>query len=194
MTSRTPDPVIETARLRLRFVTEADAATVVRLMTPAVSRWLASWPLSLDEAAAASSLGRMRESAEQGRLLPFAIERRDSGEMMGLVMVARASDDARRGGLGYWLGEPYHHHGYMSEAVAAAVGEGFVRFDLEAVEAGAQPDNISSLALMRRLGMRPIGERSIWADARGREEVCAYFEITRREHDARRTGDANRTA
>ena len=33
--------------------------------------------------------------------------------------------------------------------------------------------------------MRPIGERSMWAAARGREEICAYFEITRDASTAR---------
>jgi ribosomal-protein-alanine N-acetyltransferase len=103
-------------------------------------------------------------------------------------MIARDRRDGRRGGLGYWLGEAYHGQGYMVEAAAAAVAEAFARFDLDAIEAGAQPANAPSLAVMRRLGMQPIGERPIWAEARGREEICAYFAITRREHDARRAG------
>jgi ribosomal-protein-alanine N-acetyltransferase len=184
-------PVIDTARLRLRIVTERDASVAVRLITPSVSGWLASWPSPLDEATAAARFSQMREAAEQGWMLPFAIERRESGEMIGQVTVARKRDGTRRGGLGYWLGEPYHRHGYMTEAAEAAVAEAFSRLDLDAIEAGAQPENAASLAIMRRLGMRPIGERVMWASARGRAEICAYFEITRREHEARRAGDAS---
>jgi len=180
--------MIETARLRLRLVDEHDAAATVRLITPEVSRWLASWPSPLDEAAAAARLRDLRDVATAGHGLPFAIERLDGGDMIGLVMIMRSRDDARRGGLGYWLGEAYHHQGYMSEAAAAAVAVAFTRLDLAAIEAGAQPDNASSLAIMRRLGMRPIGERPMWAAARGRKEICAYFEITREEHSARRAG------
>lgn len=180
--------MIETARLRLRLVDERDAAAAVRLVTPDVSRWLASWPSPLDEAAAALRFRQLREVADRGDGLPFAIERLDDGEMIGLVMIMRSRDDARRGGLGYWLGEPYHRRGYMVEAARAAVAEAFARLDLDAIEAGAQPDNAPSLAIMQRLGMRAIGERPIWASARGREETCAYFEITREEHAARRAG------
>jgi ribosomal-protein-alanine N-acetyltransferase len=73
----------------------------------------------------------------------------------------------------------------MAEAAVAAVSDAFVRLDLDAIEAGAQLENAASLALMRRLAMRPIDERPVWAEARGREERCAYYQITRAEHAAR---------
>jgi ribosomal-protein-alanine N-acetyltransferase len=182
--------MIETPRLRLRVVDERDASTVVRLITPEVSRWLSSWPSPLDEAAAAARLRRLHDVATAGHGLPFAIERLDGGEMIGIVMIMRSRDDARRAGLGYWLGEPYQRQGYMMEAARAALAEAFVRLDLDAIEAGAQPTNEPSFAIMRGLGMRPVGERSTWAAARGREEICAYYEITRDEHDAHRAADA----
>ena len=186
MTTTAPEPAaIETARLRLRLVDEGDAATAARLMTPAVSRWLASWPSPLDAPAAAARLRHLREASAQGRALCYAIERREAGGMIGVVMIVRTTYDTRRGDLGYWLGEPYHHHGYMREAAAAAVAEAFARLGLEAIEAGAQPANTASLAVMRALGMRPIDERPVWADARNREELCAYYAITRDEHAAR---------
>jgi ribosomal-protein-alanine N-acetyltransferase len=74
----------------------------------------------------------------------------------------------------------------MSEAAAAAVAEAFVTLDLTAIEAGAQPDNAGSLAVMRQLGMRPIDERPVWAEARGREEWCVYYAVTRDEYAAQR--------
>ena len=177
---------IETTRLRLRLVDEQDAPAAARLMTPAISRWLASWPSPLDEAAAAARLRWMQEAAEQGQALCFAIERREGGDLIGIVMIVRSKYDERRGDLGYWLGEAFHHQGYMSEAAAAAVAEAFARLDLTAIEAGAQPDNVGSLAVMRHLGMRPIDERPVWAEARSREERCVYYAVTRDQYAAQR--------
>jgi ribosomal-protein-alanine N-acetyltransferase len=74
----------------------------------------------------------------------------------------------------------------MSEAAGAAVAAAFVRLDLTAIEAGAQPDNAGSFAVMRHLGMRPIDERPVWAEARGREERCVYYAVTRDEYAAQR--------
>jgi len=179
-------PVVDTARLRLRAVDEHDAPAAARLMTPSISQWLASWPSPLDEAGAAARLRQMREATLQGQGLCLAIERRDESGLMGVVMIVQAKYDRRRGDLGYWLGERFHRHGYMAEAAAAAVAEAFARLSLEAIEAGAQPANLASFAIMRRLGMRPVDERPVWADSRGREERCVYYEITRAEHAARR--------
>jgi ribosomal-protein-alanine N-acetyltransferase len=128
----------------------------------------------------------MQEAAVQGQALCFAIERRDGGDLIGLVMIVRSKHNARCGDLGYWLGEAFHHQGYMSEAAGAAVAAAFVRLDLTAIEAGAQPDNAGSFAVMRHLGMRPIDERPVWAEARGREERCVYYAVTRDEYAAQR--------
>jgi hypothetical protein len=34
--------------------------------------------------------------------------------------------------------------------------------------------------------MRPIDERPVWAEARGREEWCVYYAVTRDEYAAQR--------
>ena len=170
---------IDTPRLRLRPVHEGDAEATARLMTPGVSRWLASWPSPITTAAVAARIAVLREAMEAGRTLCFAIERRDDGAMMGWVWIAPSQHHPARGNLGYWLGEPFQRHGYMAEAGQAALAAGFARLDVAAIEAGAQPGNEASLRIMRKLGMRPIGTRSMWASARGREELCEYYEITR---------------
>jgi ribosomal-protein-alanine N-acetyltransferase len=183
------DP-IETARLRLRRIEHGDAAAISRLMTPEVTHWLASWPTPVTEALAAERIAQMQKAEQHGTAVCLAIERRDDGVFLGCVMVFRAPEDPSRGALGYWLGEPFHRRGYMTEAAAAAVAAAFARLDLTAVEAGAQPENAASLTLMRALGMQPIGSRAVWASGRGREELCEYYEITRTDFDAARIRDA----
>jgi ribosomal-protein-alanine N-acetyltransferase len=173
------DEVVDTPRLRLRPVHEGHAEAIARLMTPALSRWLASWPSPITTTAVAARIASIREAIAAGRTLCFAIERRDDSAMIGWVSVTRSQHDAARGNLGYWLGEPFQQHGYMTEAARATLVAGFARLDLATIEAGAQPDNEASLRIMRKLGMRPIGVRSMWASARGREELCEYYEITR---------------
>jgi ribosomal-protein-alanine N-acetyltransferase len=177
--------VVDTPRLRLRPVHPADAAETARMMTPSVSRWLASWPSPMTEAAVAARIERITTATAEGHALAFAIERREDGVMMGWVTVTRAHGHPSRGDLGYWLGEPFHGRGYMREAAGAAVPEAFARLGMTAIEAGAHPDNEASLRVMRGLGMRAIGTRAVWASARGREEVCEFYEITRDESGAR---------
>jgi ribosomal-protein-alanine N-acetyltransferase len=183
---------IETARLRLRVVQDGDAKAVARLMTPEVVRWLASWPSPVPETFARDRLAEMRAAVHDGRGVCLAIEQRGDPSFMGTVTVFRSKDDPARGGLGYWLGEPYHRQGFMTEAATAAVAIAFARLDLHVIEAGAQPENRGSLAVMRALGMRPVGARLMWASGRQREELCEYFEVTRAEFHAARGADAAR--
>lgn len=47
-----PFPAIDTPRLRLRCARAADAPRISGLMTPAIGRWLASWPTPYTQAMA----------------------------------------------------------------------------------------------------------------------------------------------
>jgi ribosomal-protein-alanine N-acetyltransferase len=183
---------IETARMRLRAVAEGDAPIVSQLMTRSITSWLASWPFPVTERIARERLSRMQDAMTNGHALCYAIERLEDGAFMGSVMVFRSKEEGDRGGLGYWLGEAYQRRGFMTEAATAAVAAAFARLALSVIEAGAQPENAGSLAIMRRLGMRPIGARVVWASGRGREELCEYYAVTRTEFEARLRDAASR--
>jgi len=174
----TTDP-IDTARLRLRPVEKGDASHIARLMTPAVTRWLASWPSPVTESLARERIAQMRDVMLKGHAVCMAIERRADRAFMGSIHVFRTKDDPSRGALGYWLGEPYQRQGFMTEAAAAAVAASFMRLHLQVIEAGAQPENEGSLAIMRALGMHLIGSRLTWTAGRQRDELCDYAEVTR---------------
>ena len=168
-----------TERLRLRCVRPEDAAQVSRLMTLAVSRWLASWPVPFTPEMAAERIMAAYAESEKGRLLPFAIERRFDGVLLGWISVTRDAKDGRRGALGYWLGEEHHGYGYMREAAAVVVAVGFGRLGLEVIEAGAQPGNVDAFAVLRGCGMAPTGGRMVFAPARGQDELCLFYEAAR---------------
>ena len=51
--------------------------------------------------------------------------------------------------------------------------------DILRLHAAVQGDNAPSLAVVRLLGMTPIGEGRIWCPARGRDEPCLWFELPR---------------
>ena len=175
------DPLapLGTERLRLRCVRPDDAAQVSGLMTPAVSRWLASWPVPFTPEMAAERIAAAREAAGMGKLLPFAIERRFDGVLLGWTSVTRDAKDDRRGALGYWLGEEHHGCGYMREAAAVVVAAGFSRLDLEVIEAGSQPGNVAAFAVLRGCGMTPTGGRTVFAPARGHDELRLFYEAAR---------------
>ena len=170
---------VETARLRLRCVRLEDAVPVSGMMTAAVSRWVASWPVPFTSEMAVERITNARKAATDGRALPCAIERRSDGALVGWIGVTRETSHERRAMLGYWLGEKHHGHGYMREAAPAAVQMAFQQLDLDVIEAAAQPENAASFAVLRGCGMAPVGERMIFAPSRSRDELCLLYEVAR---------------
>lgn len=174
-----PVEPLETARLKLRCVSRRDALPTSKLITEPVSRWVAGWPCPFSEEMAAKRIGLMRRLAVEGDALPLAIMRKPQDELIGWIVLVRDKDIRTRASLGYWLGETYHGQGYMKEALATVIREGFLRLDLETIEAGAQPENAASIALMRACGMQEKGVGPVFAPARNRNETCVFFEIDR---------------
>lgn len=174
---------IETPRLLLRCVEQRDAHSVSRLMTPAVSQWLASWHMPFTPLMAAELIDSARKSAFDGVALPFAVVERASGKLAGWTTVLCTNEDRCRGSFGYWLGEPFQRQGYMAELAPLVLAAGFELLNLDMIEAGAQPENRASFAVMRACGMTPAGERIVYASARDRQELCHFYEIRRSPRD-----------
>lgn len=54
--------------------------------------------------------------------------------------------------LGYYIGAKYAGQGYMSEAVRLMLQYAFEHLKLHRIEANIQPENVASIALVRRAG------------------------------------------
>jgi RimJ/RimL family protein N-acetyltransferase len=170
---------VETPRLRLRCAEPRDAPALSALMSEAVSRRLASWPVPYTPLMATDRITGVRMAAAERRSLPLVIERREDGAVAGWISISRAPGDGGTALITYWLGEAFQGQGLMREAAPAALAESFRSMDVQVVRAAVQADNAASLAVVRLLRMTPLGEGRIWCPARGREEACLWFEIRR---------------
>ena len=174
-----PAEPIKGLTIRLWCISLKDAVTIAEMMTPDVSRWLASWPPNPTVEAVIERIRRAQHAMQQKRELHFRIEECEQDRTVGYVSVAQSATDYKVGQLSYWLGSAFQGKGYMTEAVRHAMAAGFEYMDIETIEAGAHPANLSSFAVMRRLGMRPIGERLVWIDKLQQNERCIFYSIDR---------------
>ena len=80
-------------------------------------------------------------------------------EVIGSLHFSQVSRGAFQSAmLGYALDEAHVGQGLMTEAIVAGLGEMFSpRVNLHRVQAGIQPENRRSLAVVRRLGFAEIG-------------------------------------
>jgi ribosomal-protein-alanine N-acetyltransferase len=134
---------------------------------------------------AGARIDAMRRRAFLGDALPFAITSRTNGELLGWTIIERKEQDRASASLGFWLGEPHHGKGYMREIAPVVSTAGFRLAGVEVIEAGAQMANTGSFAVMKACGMTRTGERMVHAAARGRDELCRFYEIRRPQSSAK---------
>lgn len=169
--------IVETARLRLRPLRLEDASDVSRLMTPNVSRWVATWPSPFSVEAATERLTRAIAGNANGTAFSRVVERKSDGAFMGWLGIAVIDDDKRVGSMGYWLGEPFHGQGYLTEALPPFVTGAVAALRLNHLDAGAQVDNRASRAALERIGMRFVEERMDQTPIRPDPELCAFYRL-----------------
>ncbi|QIL02099.1 GNAT family N-acetyltransferase [Sphingomonas sinipercae] len=148
--------VAETERLRLRTWDDADLdAFILHTNTPAVMRWLGGvWPREQQEAA----YTRVKSYERDFGHTFWIVERKDDGALLGFCGLKRVnSGGAPNPGdfeIGWRLREDAWGHGYAKEAAIAAMDLAFDRYDAPFVVALTVDQNISSVGLMKRLGMK----------------------------------------
>jgi ribosomal-protein-alanine N-acetyltransferase len=172
-------PAIETERLVLRCMELSDAPALTRNMTPAVTRWLISWPDPMTQDVAVQRILSARAGMARGERVFYALVRRTDERVIGGLGCGFDPNAPERIELGYHLAQDCHGLGYMREAACAAAPAFWRYFPAQVMEASAQLGNEPSFKIMRALGMEPAGERVVHAPARGLDEIHVVYELRR---------------
>jgi RimJ/RimL family protein N-acetyltransferase len=169
---------IETERLILRAPAPADADDLARwLAEDDIARWTANVPHPYSRADAEKWIEDARAAMAEVRALAFVIERRDAPGAIGAVGVA-LDGPGKEGDIGWWIAIPHQGKGYAGEA-ARRVVEFCFAMDVRRLTAGALPDNAPSLAIARKLGMRPAGTMMRAQPARSTPRETLEFVLER---------------
>lgn len=153
-----PDYPLRTERLLLRpmdATTDVDAVHAYR-SRPDVCRFVPFEPGSRDQVAerlAGPTFSRTVIDAED-QALCLAVVRRDTGELVGDVVLFWHSEQDRHAEIGYVLHPDHAGHGFATEAAAALLGLAFDGLGAHRVSARLDARNPSSAAVATRLGMR----------------------------------------
>ncbi len=145
-----PFPVIETDRLVLREVTEADAPEVFVMRShPEVVKYVDRAPaVSVDEALQFIRMIKTMLTDSMG--ICWAITLKGNNELIGTVDIWRISPMHFRAEIGYALLPQHHGRGIMKEALRAVLHYGFQTMRLHSVEANVNPNNTASIKLLER--------------------------------------------
>ncbi len=148
--------ILETERLRLRPLTPADTDALLAYRGDAeVCRYLPFPPMDAGEIAR-----RLREQwfrltlDEDGQNVTLGVERRDTGELIGDVILMFHSRENGNGEIGWVFHPSVSKQGYATEAAGAMLDWAFGPVGLRRVVARLDERNDRSAALCTRLGMR----------------------------------------
>jgi RimJ/RimL family protein N-acetyltransferase len=150
-------PTLATERLRLRWLTPADAPALLAVFgDPAVCRYWSRPPLP-DVAAAAELQREIAELFAERSLFQWGIAERATDAVVGTCTLAALSAEHRRAEVGFALARGAWGRGYVAEALPALLDFGFGTLGLHRVEADVDPRNARSIRALERVGFRHEG-------------------------------------
>ncbi|WP_199431877.1 GNAT family N-acetyltransferase [Qaidamihabitans albus] len=147
---------IRTARLILRPFRPGDLDALHAVQSREdVTRYLHWEPRTRLEAATALAKRMRRDMLDgDGQVLGIAVERADTGELIGDLNLDWLSAEHRRGEIGFVFHPSHHGRGFAAEAATELLRLGFDELGLHRIIGRCDGRNGPSAALMQRLGMR----------------------------------------
>jgi RimJ/RimL family protein N-acetyltransferase len=174
-------PTLEGERVRLRWLTLADAPAIYEVFSdPEVTRYWSS-PAMTDPSAAERLIADIHDCFARRALFQWGIARRDDDRVVGTCTLAHLDHTHRRAELGYALARAAWGAGVAREAIACVLAFAFDDLGLHRIEADVDPRNARSIASLQRLGFRLEGHmRERWHVG---GEVCdgLFYGLLRRE-------------
>jgi [ribosomal protein S5]-alanine N-acetyltransferase len=141
--------------------------------------WEPIWPSDdLTRAGFRRRLRRYAEDIAADRSYPFIIFRESDGVMIGGVTLANVRRGiVQAGTIGYWVGQPHAHRGYMTTALRVLLPSLFGELNLHRIEAACIPSNAASIRVLEKCGFVLVGRERGFANARGAEVEEVVLEL-----------------
>lgn len=143
---------LETPRLRLRPLTDADAPDMLRNWAGdgEVTKYL-TWPPHADVGVSQGYI-RSIDYADPA-VYSWGIELKELGQVIGSIGAVGHRDEIEMVHIGYCLGLGWWHTGIMSEAFAAVIRFLFEEVGVNRIEARYDPRNPNSGRVMQKCGL-----------------------------------------
>ena len=173
-------PSLNHGDVHVRSIRARDARPLRKLLKDNRS-WLEKWEATIPGYSVVPPAGDIIRSllrlARQNQAAPFIIEH--NGDVVGQITVSGLSfGSLSSGSIGYWISEERAGKGITPMAVALVADWCFTGLGIHRVEICIRPENVSSLRIVRKLGMRYEGlrRRYIHIDGDWRDHFC--FAVT----------------
>ncbi len=187
---------IETQRLRLRTVTQADFDAVYAYQSREdVTRWLYWGPRTPEEARDSLDLKIASTGIrEEGDVLTLGVVLKATDELIGDFILHLVSLEHETAEIGYIVHPDHAGRGYATEAGHALLGVAFEDAELHRVVGSTESRNTGSGRVLEKLGMRREAHLVENEFVRGEWQSELIYAILDREWHAMRSQPAPRRA
>ena len=152
--------VLVTRRLTMRPPAPLDAEDIALWLSNwNVARMLARVPFPYHRKDAEEWIESLADQPQDHLVYTIHRER-----LIGVVSIEAGTAEPV---FGYWLAEPWHGKGFMTEAATALLAHAFETRGLEAVASAVFVDNPASLRVQEKLGFSLTGTAETWSRPRG---------------------------
>jgi ribosomal-protein-alanine N-acetyltransferase len=172
-------PFLETDRLVLRRLEADDLEAVFEYASdPKVAQYT-SWPAHATIDDSSDFLNYVLERYAKGEVAPWGVVR--EGKVVGTCGFLDWYVHSSRAEIGYALSSKYWGQGLMTEAVGKVIGFGFRTMALNRIQGRCEVENIASIRVMEKAGMRREGVLRQHEYSEGRYLDIVMYSILRRE-------------
>jgi ribosomal-protein-alanine N-acetyltransferase len=147
-----PFPVIETERLVLDRVTEADLKEVFDLRSNPETMKYIPRPLVKNDEDALEHIKMIDEKIENNTGINWGIRLKGDTKLLGIIGFYRMQPENYRAEIGYMLSPDFHGKGIVPEAVNVLINFGFKNLNLHSIEAVIDPENYASEKVLQKCG------------------------------------------
>lgn len=149
--------MIDTPRLLIRLPREDDAPAYFDMHSdPDVTRWLGGpMPRSVEEEA--ERIARRRAMHEELGFSMWAVEERDTSEVVGVSGLFRVENIGPEVEVAYHFRKDRWGRGYATEAARACLAYGFETIGLQRIVGLVAPENVASARVLEKCGLTREG-------------------------------------
>ena len=148
----TPFPNLETERLTLKQVTEADADDILELRSNKEVMKYIPRPLLQNKEEALELIEMLNNKIENNIGINWGIRLKNDPKIIGIIGHYRIKPEHYRAEVGYMLLPEYNGKGIISEALKKVVEYGFKEMQLHSIEAILAPENGASEKVLLKNG------------------------------------------
>ena len=178
-------PLLETERLVMRELSEADAPTLFEYYSDPEFTQYIIFDSHKSIADTREMIAFMKNLYQQKDSIRWGIQLKATGQLIGNAGLHYWKRDIRCADVGYHIGQPYQGRGFATEVLAAMVDFGFDRMNLNRIQGYINPGNDASGHVMEKLGFKKEG---VWRQVElngGKFIDKIWFSLLREEYATR---------